>query len=89
VLAKAQTDATPQNGTMMQAFEWYVAADGKHFRRLTRDIHALKSIGITALWIPPACKGSGPDDNGYGIYGPPPSSQGSELMERFVGFGRV
>ena len=71
MLAKAQTDATPQNGTMMQAFEWYVAADGKHFRRLTRDIHALKSIGITALWIPPACKGSGPDDNGYGIYGTP------------------
>ena len=53
----------------MQAFEWYVAADGKHFRRLARDVPALESIGITALWIPPASKGSGPDDNGYGIYG--------------------
>jgi len=29
---------------MMQAFEWYVAADGKHFRRLARDISALKSL---------------------------------------------
>lgn len=53
----------------MQAFEWYVAADGKHFRRLARDAPALESIGITALWIPPACKGSGPEDNGYGVYG--------------------
>lgn len=53
----------------MQAFEWYVAADGKHFRRLARDAPVLESIGITALWIPPASKGSGPDDNGYGIYG--------------------
>jgi alpha-amylase len=57
------------NATMMQAFVWYVAADGKHFRRLARDIKALEHIGITALWIPPACKGSGPDDNGYGVYG--------------------
>jgi len=76
VSAKGQSDTTPQNGTMMQAFEWYVAADGKHFRRLTRDIPALKAIGITALWIPPACKGSGPDDNGYGIYGLPNQTRG-------------
>ena len=62
-------EPTPQNATMMQAFEWYVAADGKHFRRLTRDVPALDTIGISALWIPPACKGGGPDDNGYGIYG--------------------
>jgi alpha-amylase len=54
---------------MFQGFEWYVAADGTHFRRLARDISALKDIGITALWIPPACKGSGVKDNGFGIYG--------------------
>jgi alpha-amylase len=54
---------------MMQAFEWYVAPDGKHFRRLARDIPAYEEIGITALWIPPGCKASGPEDNGYGIYG--------------------
>ena len=55
---------------MMQAFEWYVAPDGKHFRRLSRDIPSLEAIGISALWIPPACKGGGDRDNGYGIYGP-------------------
>lgn len=60
---------TPVNRTMFQGFEWYVAADGTHFRRLARDISALKDIGITALWIPPACKGSGVKDNGFGIYG--------------------
>ena len=41
---------TPVNGTMMQAFEWYVAADGKHWQRLARDIPALAQLGITALW---------------------------------------
>jgi len=60
---------TPVNGTMMQAFEWYVAADGKHWRRLARDIPALAQVGITALWIPPACKGQNDQDMGYGIYG--------------------
>jgi alpha-amylase len=54
---------------MMQAFEWYVAADGKHFRRLARDIPSFDQVGISALWIPPACKGGGAKDNGYGIYG--------------------
>lgn len=54
---------------MMQAFEWYVAPDGKHFRRLARDMPSLEAIGISALWIPPACKGGGDSDNGYGIYG--------------------
>ena len=60
---------TPVNRTMFQGFEWYVAADGTHFRRLARDLPALKDIGITALWIPPACKASGVKDNGFGIYG--------------------
>ena len=57
---------------MFQGFEWYVAPDGKHWRRLARDVPALEQIGITAMWIPPACKGGGPDDNGYGIYGTSP-----------------
>ena len=62
-------EETPVNATMLQAFEWYIAPDGTHFRRLIRDIPALNEVGITALWIPPACKGTGPRDNGYGIYG--------------------
>ena len=69
----------------MQAFEWYVAPDGKHFRRLTRDVPALEEIGITAMWIPPACKGSGPEDNGYGIYGTARQLCHSNRKYRLVG----
>jgi alpha-amylase len=65
---------TPLNGTMFQAFEWYVAPDGTHWRRLARDIPALKDMGITAIWIPPACKGQNDQDVGYGIYGYHPFS---------------
>jgi len=50
-------EPTPENGTMMQAFEWYVSADGKHLQRLARDLSSMRSTGITALWIPPQCKG--------------------------------
>ena len=62
---------TPTNSCIFQGFEWYVAPDGKHWRRLARDIPALEQIGVTAMWIPPACKGGGAADNGYGIYGNP------------------
>jgi alpha-amylase len=86
LIGTAVPEGTPttQNGTLLQAFEWYVAADGKHWRRLERDIADLEGIGITAMWIPPACKGSGPEDNGYGIYG---TSRLIPIYCRFVGFG--
>ena len=60
---------TPVNGTMFEGFEWYVEPDGKHWRRLARDVPALAELGITAIWIPPACKGQHGKDVGYGIYG--------------------
>lgn len=53
---------------MFQAFEWNVPSDGKHFQRLYTAAEDLKSIGIDNVWLPPACKASGPNDNGYGIY---------------------
>lgn len=56
------------NGTMMQYFEWFIEADGKHWQRLKEDAKHLHEIGITAVWIPPAFKGEGIDDVGYGIY---------------------
>lgn len=59
---------TPENTTMMQAFEWYVPADHKHWRRLESQLSQLKSYGIDNLWIPPACKASSPNGNGYDIY---------------------
>src|SRR5271156_3561860 len=54
--------------TIFQTFEWYVDADGKHYQRIARDIPSLETLGVTKLWIPPACKGRSVNDNGYGIY---------------------
>lgn len=66
--AMEQKDPTPENMTMMQGFEWYVPADQKHWRRLKEQIPNLKSWGIDNIWIPPGCKGSGKEANGYDVY---------------------
>ena len=60
--------ATPENATMMQAFEWYVPADHQHWKRLTRALPQLKAWGIDNLWIPPGCKAGSSQSNGYDIY---------------------
>ena len=57
-----------KNGVMMQYFDWNLPGDGKFWNRLKDDAKHLSEIGITAVWIPPACKGTGADDVGYGIY---------------------
>ncbi|EXJ55086.1 alpha-amylase [Cladophialophora yegresii CBS 114405] len=59
---------TPENYTMLQFFEWYVPADHQHWQRLLRALPELKKIGIDNIWIPPACKASTPEGNGYDIY---------------------
>ncbi|OMP82895.1 Glucan 1,4-alpha-maltohexaosidase [Diplodia seriata] len=59
---------TPENGTLFQAFEWNVPADGKHWKRLIAALPSLKHIGISNIWIPPACKASSPQGNGYDAY---------------------
>lgn len=53
---------------MMQAFEWYVPADHAHWRRLAAALPSLKSIGVDNIWLPPGCKASSPQGNGYDIY---------------------
>ncbi|MBM7703847.1 alpha-amylase [Metabacillus iocasae] len=63
---KAEAAAT--NGTMMQYFEWYLPNDGQHWNRLRTDASYLKSIGVTAVWTPPAYKGTSQNDVGYGAY---------------------
>lgn len=56
---------TAQNATMLQAFEWYITNDGSHLKRLIKDIPILKEMGITAMWLPPLCKGdAGTNDVG-------------------------
>ncbi len=57
-----------KNGVMMQYFEWYLPDDGEHWNRLKADAQHLAQKGVTAVWIPPACKGTGSNDVGYGVY---------------------
>lgn len=58
----------PTNETMLQGFEWYVPADGAHWRRLEGVIPSLARLGVTKMWIPPACKAAARDGNGYDLY---------------------
>lgn len=58
----------PVNGLMMQYFEWYLENDGQLWNHLRKDAPHLKEIGVTAVWMPPAYKGTGQDDVGYGVY---------------------
>jgi alpha-amylase len=57
------------NGTMMQAFHWYLPADGSLWGSLSDETRELSDSGFSALWLPPAFKGrSGGFDVGYGPY---------------------
>ncbi|KAL8656771.1 MAG: hypothetical protein Q9210_000014 [Variospora velana] len=53
---------------MMEAFEWHIPPDQKHWQRLRGAVVALKATGIDNLWIPPGCKGANQQGNGYDIY---------------------
>ena len=56
------------NGIMMQYFEWYLAPI-MLWRQMADEAKQLSEDGITALWIPPAYKGSaGLNDVGYSVY---------------------
>lgn len=59
---------TEFNGTMIQWFHWYNEYDGKHWRRLSEAAPELAKAGFTGVWLPPATKGGGIQDVGYGIY---------------------
>ncbi|MBQ6636245.1 MAG: alpha-amylase [Lachnospiraceae bacterium] len=56
------------NRTMMQYFEWYLPNDGLWWKRCAAKAENLYGIGITDVWLPPAYKGTGQDDVGYGVY---------------------
>ena len=58
-----------QNGTILQAFSWYLPADSQHWKRIASEAPIIAHTGITAVWMPPAYKGeAGVNDNGYGVY---------------------
>lgn len=56
------------NGIMLQSFDWYASDDGQFFTRLAARAEELKTLGVTAVWLPPVCKATGSNDVGYGIY---------------------
>jgi alpha-amylase len=57
------------NGVMMQYFHWYTPADGGLWNQVAEQARKLAAVGITALWLPPAYKGTGGGmDVGYGVY---------------------
>ena len=57
------------NETMMQYFEWYYPYDGSLWNKVKENSKELSDAGITALWLPPACKATGGIyDAGYGSY---------------------
>ena len=57
------------NGTMMQYFHWYYPADGSLWKQVKEKAEEIASMGITALWLPPAYKGKeGGATPGYDVY---------------------
>lgn len=57
-----------KNSVMMQAFEWYLPADGNYYNDLKEKVAELKNSGIDSVWLPPVYKATGQDDVGYGVY---------------------
>lgn len=57
-----------KNGVLFQYFEWDLPADSQLWNQLARDASHLADIGVTAVWVPPAYKGGGINDVGYGAY---------------------
>ena len=57
------------NQTMMQYFEWYLPKNCGLWNKLSKEAVNLASAGITSVWLPPAYKGAGGnEDTGYGVY---------------------
>jgi alpha-amylase len=57
------------NGVMMQYFHWYLDAADALWQRAAADAAKLAELGVTAVWLPPACKAvRGAEDVGYGVY---------------------
>lgn len=53
----------------MQYFHWYYPADGSLWNKIREEAPRLAAIGINALWLPPAYKGTrGAHSDGYDVY---------------------
>lgn len=59
----------PINGIMMQYFEWYMKCNKNLWNSLKKKGDELTKLGVTALWLPPAYKGIGGENEvGYAVY---------------------
>ncbi len=57
------------NGAILQYFHWYTPSDGSLWKSLIESAPELANAGITSVWLPPAYKGAGGEqDTGYGVY---------------------
>ena len=52
------------NATMLQSFHWYSDGNATHYDHIKASSDWLQELGITAVWFPPAYKGSG---GGYSV----------------------
>lgn len=58
-----------RNPTLLQFFHWYYPDGGKLWPEVVEKAASLADMGITDVWLPPACKGeSGGYSVGYDIY---------------------
>ena len=58
-----------ERGVILQFFHWYSPGNGELWKRVASQSEELYAAGFTALWLPPAYKGSGGGgDTGYGVY---------------------
>ena len=60
ILTSKQTNKvmSDPNGVMMQYFHWYNPDDGSLWNQVAEKASELAAAGITALWLPPAYKGT-------------------------------
>lgn len=57
------------NRTLIQFFHWYTPADGSLWSQARGEARRLADMGVTDVWLPPACKGaSGGHSVGYDAY---------------------
>lgn len=56
-----------ENGVMYQAFYWDYPED-RLYKELAEKAGDLATLGISGVWMPPAAKGTSPQDVGYGSY---------------------
>jgi len=58
-----------QNQTLLQYFHWYYNEPDRLWFKTAKEAAFLKELGITAVWLPPAYKGTNGDQSiGYDTY---------------------